>query len=155
MTMSNKRVFNEAQLIKYAEDLAGDLQPGAVIALVGDLGTGKTTFTKALASGLGVSEPVQSPTFTFIKEYKSGRLPLYHFDVYRLGSEEELEDLGMDEYLFGDGVSVVEWADKFPGIFPEGTLVIELAYSDGEDLRDVSIRDCGSWDFAQDDGGVK
>jgi tRNA threonylcarbamoyladenosine biosynthesis protein TsaE len=151
MTMSNNRVLNETQLIAYAKELAGDLQAGAVIALIGDLGTGKTTFTKALAAGLGVSEPVQSPTFTIIKEYKSGRLPLFHFDVYRLESEEELEDLGIDEYLFGDGVSVVEWADKVPGIFPEGTLVIELAYGDGEDLRDVIIKDYGSWDFAQDD----
>jgi tRNA threonylcarbamoyladenosine biosynthesis protein TsaE len=132
---------NETQLIAYAKGLAEDLQAGAVIALIGNLGTGKTTFTKALAEGLGVSEPVQSPTFTIIKEYKSGRLPLYHFDVYRLNSEEELEDLGIDEYLFGDGVSVIEWADKVPGIFPEGTLVIELEYGDGEDLRDVSVRE--------------
>jgi tRNA threonylcarbamoyladenosine biosynthesis protein TsaE len=139
--MANNRTLNETQLITYAKELAGDLQAGAVIALIGDLGTGKTTFTKALAAGLGVSEPVQSPTFTIIKEYKSGRLPLYHFDVYRLEREEELEDLGIDEYLFGDGVSVIEWADKVPGIFPEGTLVIELAYADGEDLRDVSVRE--------------
>jgi tRNA threonylcarbamoyladenosine biosynthesis protein TsaE len=132
-------IFNEMQLIEYAKTLAATLQPGAVIALIGDLGTGKTTFTKALAEGLGIGEPVQSPTFTIIKEYQSGRLPLYHFDVYRIDSAEELDDLGIDEYLFGRGVCVIEWADKVPGIFPEGTLVIELAYTDDEDLRKVIV----------------
>ena len=84
---------------------------GQVITLVGDLGVGKTVFTKGLARGLGITEPVSSPTFTIVQEYREGRLPLYHFDVYRIGDLEEMEEIGYEDYFYGDGVCLVEWAN--------------------------------------------
>ncbi|MDY0395476.1 tRNA (adenosine(37)-N6)-threonylcarbamoyltransferase complex ATPase subunit type 1 TsaE [Virgibacillus halophilus] len=110
-----------------AVSLAKSLRPGDVITLEGELGTGKTTFTKSLASGLGVEATVSSPTFTIIKQYE-GRLPLYHMDVYRLEHEEE--DLGFEEYFQGGGVTVVEWAQFIADFLPDEFLNISIAYED-------------------------
>lgn len=107
----------------FAKRLAGFLQAGDVIALEGDLGAGKTTFTKGLAEGLGITRNVNSPTFTIIKEYQ-GRLPLYHMDVYRV--EDAFEDLGFEEYFEGDGVTVVEWAHLIEAQLPEELLLLQL-----------------------------
>lgn len=107
---------------EFAVRLSQLLQPSDVLALVGDLGAGKTTFTQGLAVGLGVNERVNSPTFTIIKEYE-GRIPLYHMDVYRLGGSE---DLGFEEYFHGDGVTVVEWPSRIEEILPEQLLWIEI-----------------------------
>ena len=103
------------------------LFPGAVIALIGPLGAGKTTFARAVAEGLGVQNlaAVNSPTFTLIHEYPA-RLPIYHFDAYRLHEPEEFEGLGIDEYFGGDGVCLVEWADKFPELLPDERLEIRM-----------------------------
>jgi len=111
------------------------LQPGDVLTLAGDLGAGKTTFTQGLARGLGITEPVSSPTFTIIKEYDDGRLPLYHMDIYRLGNAALQEDLGYDEYFYGDGVSVVEWAEFLTELLPEDRLELTIRHAgDGREL---------------------
>jgi len=109
------------ETIACGHTLAATLRRGDVLALCGDLGAGKTHFVKGLASGLGTSTPVTSPTFTLIHEYPGGRLPLYHFDFYRLDDEDEALKIGLDEYLDGDGVCVIEWADKFPALLPPHT----------------------------------
>ena len=104
----------------FARQLSTHLKPSDVVALVGNLSAGKTTFVKALAQGLGVGPqtPVTSPTFTIIQEYPGGRFPLFHIDFYRLEHQKVLEELGLEEYFGGAGVTVVEWADRFPSVFP-------------------------------------
>lgn len=114
---------NEEETTAFAIKLAHKLMPGDVIALEGDLGTGKTAFTKGIAKGLGITRNVNSPTFTIIKEYQ-GRLPLYHMDVYRM--EDQEEDLGFDEYFMGNGVTIVEWAHLIQSQLPEKLLTINI-----------------------------
>ncbi|MDO4284452.1 MAG: tRNA (adenosine(37)-N6)-threonylcarbamoyltransferase complex ATPase subunit type 1 TsaE [Eubacteriales bacterium] len=101
-------------------------RPGEVYALLGDLGVGKTVFTQGFAQGLGISEAVSSPTFTILQIYEEGRLPLYHFDVYRIGDPEEMEEIGFDEYADGDGVCLIEWANLIEELLPERTRVIRI-----------------------------
>ncbi|MFC0472416.1 tRNA (adenosine(37)-N6)-threonylcarbamoyltransferase complex ATPase subunit type 1 TsaE [Halalkalibacter kiskunsagensis] len=125
---------------KLAEKLGTLVQPGDVITLEGDLGAGKTSFTKGLAKGLGVKRVVNSPTFTIIKEYK-GRLPLYHMDVYRM--EDEMEDLGLEEYFYGEGVSVIEWPSMIKSQLPEDRLIISLFHL-GETSRKIMIASKGN-----------
>jgi tRNA threonylcarbamoyladenosine biosynthesis protein TsaE len=127
------------QTLDFAKRLAEKLKPGDVIALEGDLGAGKTTFTKGLAKGLGVQKTVNSPTFTIIKEYQ-GRLPLFHMDVYRVS--DSYEDLGFDEYFEGDGVTVVEWAHLIEKQLPENILKIYL-YHHGEQSRAIELEPHG------------
>ena len=98
--------------------LAEDLDAGSVLALKGELGSGKTIFTKGLVTGLGSSAAATSPTFTIVHEYQGGRLPIYHFDFFRLENRESANRLGLDDYFFGDGVCVIEWADRFPDLVP-------------------------------------
>ena len=98
---------------------ARKLDAGSILALKGELGSGKTRFTKGLVAGLESSLPVTSPTFTIIHEYPGGRLPVYHFDFFRLEDRESIAQLGLDDYFFGDGISVIEWADRFPELIPE------------------------------------
>ena len=120
-----------------AFDLASDLGPGAVILLIGDLGAGKTAFTRGLAMGLGVSEEdVSSPTFTIMQEYRGGRLPLFHVDLYRLNDPREVEDLGLDE-IAADGVLAIEWAEKLPRGIP-GAITVRIEHGDG-DTRTIAI----------------
>ena len=97
------------------------MEAGEVLALTGDLGSGKTQFVKGLTDGLGAKTAATSPTFTLIHEYSGGRLPIYHFDFFRIEDRQEAERLGLDEYFFGDGVSVIEWADRFPELIPENS----------------------------------
>jgi tRNA threonylcarbamoyladenosine biosynthesis protein TsaE len=101
-------------------------RPGQIYTITGELGTGKTVFTQGVAKGLGITEPVTSPTFTILQEYPKGRLPLYHFDVYRIGNVEEMEEIGYDDYFFGDGVCLVEWADLIKEILPKQTIKITI-----------------------------
>ena len=124
---------------KLGLELAEKSEAGDVIALIGDLGTGKTALTRYIAEGLGIKDTISSPTFTIVKEYKSGRLPLYHFDVYRLGDEEEFYDIGGEEYLYGDGLCVIEWAEIIESAWTENTTVIRIEYGENENERIVSI----------------
>ena len=116
--------------------------PGQVYALVGDLGVGKTVFTKGFAEGLGIEEPVNSPTFTILQIYEEGRLPLYHFDVYRIEEPEEMEEIGMDEYIDGAGVCLIEWAGRIEELLPEDVIVvfIEKDLEKGLDYRRITVR---------------
>jgi tRNA threonylcarbamoyladenosine biosynthesis protein TsaE len=127
--------LTEKELIEYGRTLAETLTPGSIIALTGNLGAGKTTLTRAIGEGLGVNEHITSPTFTLIHEYDSGRLPLYHFDVYRIEDVEEMEWLGYEEYFFGKGVCVVEWAEKVESLLPENTIRIQLSPGNKPDER--------------------
>src|SRR5581483_11564817 len=125
------------------EALARQLAPGDVIALQGELGAGKTNFVQGLARGLGITEDVNSPTFILANEYLSGRLPLYHIDVYRIENAEEAEGFGLDDYLNGEGVTVIEWADRIRDVLPHDVLWIELEYVD-EQQRRICITPLGT-----------
>jgi tRNA threonylcarbamoyladenosine biosynthesis protein TsaE len=127
-TFRSLSIRNEEETRAFGHQLADRLEPGSVVALIGDLGTGKTTLSKYIAEGLGITEVVTSPTFTIVQEYQSGRLPLYHFDVYRIGDISEMEELGYEEYFFGDGVSLVEWADIIQELLPEEARIIRIEY---------------------------
>ena len=116
-------------------------KPGVVISLTGDLGVGKTVFTQGLAKGLGIEEPVNSPTFTIVQVYEEGRLPLYHFDVYRIGDIEEMDEIGYEDYFYGEGVCLIEWADLIREILPEQMcrVTIEKDLEKGFDYRKITL----------------
>ena len=120
-------------------DLAGRLEPGTVIAFTGDLGVGKTAFVRGLARGLGVQERVTSPTFTIVNEYEGGRLPLFHFDMYRLGSADELFDIGWEDYLARGGVCAVEWSENVADALEEGCLRVDIRRGEDDDQRIITI----------------
>lgn len=128
-------ISNEKETEKFAEQLAEIIRPGSIVALTGELGTGKTTLTKYLAKNLSIDDVITSPTFTIIQEYKGGRLPLYHFDVYRICDCEEMHELGYEAYFFGEGVCVVEWADKIEDIIPDDALKINIQYGENPEER--------------------
>ena len=128
-------INNEQDTEAFGMELASTLEPGDIVALIGDLGTGKTTLTKYIAKGLGVTENIDSPTFNIVMEHKSGRLPLFHFDVYRLSSGDELLDIGADEYFYADGVSIIEWADIVADVVPDKAKVILIEYGDKQGER--------------------
>lgn len=115
--------------------------PGQVYTLTGDLGVGKTVFTQGVAAGLGITDAISSPTFTIIQVYESGRLPFYHFDVYRIGDIEEMEEIGYDDYFFGEGICLIEWANLIEEILPEKLLrvTIEKDLEQGFDYRRITI----------------
>ncbi len=128
-------IKNEDDTREFGLELGRTVKEGQVIAMIGDLGTGKTTLTKYIADGLGVTEMISSPTFTIVKEYHSGRLPLYHFDVYRIADPEEFWNIGAEEYLNGKGVCIVEWADLVLDEIPEDALFIFIDYGQTEGER--------------------
>ena len=128
-------IKNEHDTEEFGMKLASSLEPGDIVALIGDLGTGKTTLTKYIAKGLGVTENIDSPTFNIVKEHKSGRIPLFHFDVYRLSSGDELLDIGADEYFYSDGVCIIEWADIVADVVPEKAKVILIEYGEKQGER--------------------
>ena len=109
---------NETETYSFGYRLGEKAKPGQVFTLIGDLGVGKTVFTKGLAAGLGVEEPVSSPTFTIVQIYEERRLPFYHFDVYRIGDVEEMDEIGYEDYVYGQGVCLIEWADLIQEILP-------------------------------------
>ena len=117
--------------------------PGQVLTLIGDLGVGKTVFTQGLAEGLGIEEPINSPTFTIVQMYEDGRLPFYHFDVYRIGDIEEMEEIGYEDCFYGEGVCLIEWADLIQEILPPDVIAIEIEKNleKGFDYRKITISD--------------
>ena len=127
---------------KIAADFAKTLKGGDVICMRGGLGAGKTAFTQGLARGLNVKEPVTSPTFTIVNEYE-GRLTLYHFDVYRISDSDEMYEIGYEEYVYGNGVSVIEWPQRIEDILPEKRYEVDISkdYSQGEDYRIIDIKE--------------
>jgi len=131
---------SEYETIYQGEKLGSTLKPGAVVALYGGLGAGKTAFTRGVAKGLGITMSVSSPTFTIVNEYP-GDIPLFHFDMYRLESESELFDIGWDDYLDRGGVCVVEWSEKVPDAFTPDAIVVEIENL-GEDSRKIVLRHC-------------
>lgn len=133
---------SDQDTVNLAKDLAPGLKAGDIIALIGDIGTGKTTFVKAIAKALGISETVSSPTFTIVREYRSGKFPLFHFDVYRLSNEDEFYDIGAEEYLYGDGITIIEWADIVEDALPLNTMIIEIKYgnNEGERIFNFSVK---------------
>lgn len=133
------KIENEDAIREFGLMLAEKIEPNDVIALNGDLGTGKTTLTKYIAEGLGIKETISSPTFTIVKEYRTGRVPLFHFDLYRIGDEEEFEDIGLDEFLFAGGVCVIEWPDAAAGVLPENAIAVNITYGATEQERNICI----------------
>lgn len=136
-----KETHSPEETFSYARELAAEAVPGSVYAMSGDLGCGKTVFSQGFAAGLGVKDKVTSPTFTIMQQYTEGRLPLYHFDLYRIGEAEELYEIGFDEYVNGSGVCLVEWADLFPECLPEDAVRIDIRknLSKGDDYRLITV----------------
>lgn len=134
-TMSPEETF------QLGEKLGKSAVPGQVICLNGDLGVGKTVFTQGFAKGLGIDESVNSPTFTIIQVYDEGRLPLYHFDVYRIGDPEEMYEIGYEDYFFGEGVCLIEWSKLIEELIPENAaaVLIEKNLEKGLDYRKVTV----------------
>lgn len=118
--------FSEADTFEIGKQLAMNSKAGDIFALSGDLGVGKTVFAKGFAEGLGITENISSPTFTFVLVYENGRMPLYHFDMYRIADPEELEEIGYEDYFFGEGVCLVEWPSRVEELLPENTVRISI-----------------------------
>ena len=116
--LTEKESFRAEDTFALGRQIGENAKPGEVYTLIGDLGVGKTVFTQGLAAGLGITEPVNSPTFTILQSYEEGRLPFYHFDVYRIGDISEMDEIGYEDCFYGDGVSLVEWADLIREILP-------------------------------------
>lgn len=133
--------FCEEDTLRIGRELGRRVRRGEILLLEGDLGVGKTVFAKGFAEGLGITEPITSPTFTIIQEYTGGRLPLYHFDVYRIADVEEMYELGYEGYFFGEGVCLIEWASLIRDILPEECRMIQIEKNPerGFDYRRITI----------------
>lgn len=132
--------FSEQETRELGCKLGESTTPGQIYSLIGDLGVGKTVFTQGFAKGLGIEEHVNSPTFTIVQVYDDGRLPFYHFDVYRIGDVEEMDEIGYEDYFYGDGVCLVEWANLIEEIMPTHTqITIEKDLEKGFDYRKITI----------------
>ncbi|SEP78795.1 tRNA threonylcarbamoyladenosine biosynthesis protein TsaE [Lachnospiraceae bacterium NE2001] len=132
--------FSREDTFEYAKKLGEKAKSGEVYCLSGDLGVGKTVFAQGFGAGLGISEPMSSPTFTILQEYTEGRLPLYHYDVYRVGDVDEMEETGFYEYVGGDGVALIEWAELIDEIIPKNAIhiLIEKDVEKGFDYRTIT-----------------
>ena len=133
--------FSPQDTYELGKRIGETAEAGSVITLIGDLGVGKTVFTQGLAAGLSITEPVNSPTFTIVQIYEGGRLPFYHFDVYRIGDVSEMDEIGYEDYVYGEGVSLIEWANLIEEILPEHftEIKIEKNLEKGFDYRRISI----------------
>ena len=133
--------FSETDTFELGVKIGKEAQPGDVYTLLGDLGVGKTALTKGVAKGLEITEPISSPTFTIVQVYEEGRIPFYHFDVYRIGDVEEMEEIGYEDYFYGDGVTFIEWANLIEEILPSSyqQIVIEKDLEKGFDYRRITI----------------
>ena len=136
-TMSPEETF------AFGERIGRESTPGQVYTLIGDLGVGKTVFTQGVARGLGITEPVNSPTFTIVQIYDEGRMPFYHFDVYRIGDVEEMEEIGYEDCFYGEGLCLIEWANLIEEILPEKrtAITIEKDLQKGFDYRKITIEE--------------
>ena len=135
--------FSEKETRAFGEQLGKRAVPGSLYTLTGDLGTGKTVFTQGFARGLGITEHVNSPTFTIVQEYDGGRLPFYHFDVYRIGDIEEMDEIGYEDYFYGNGVCLIEWAELIGELLPEQRIAvrIEKDLEKGFDYRKITVEE--------------
>lgn len=133
--------YSEEDTLNVGIEIGKSAKAGDIYTLSGDLGVGKTVFTKGVALGLGIDEPVNSPTFTIVQEYTQGRLDFYHFDVYRIGDVEEMEEIGYEDYFYGEGVCLIEWAELIQEILPENVINIEIKkdLEKGFDYRTIDI----------------
>ena len=129
------------ETFEVGKSLGSKAAPGQIICINGDLGVGKTVFTQGFAKGLEIHEPVNSPTFTIVQVYDDGKLPLYHFDVYRIGDPEEMYEIGYEEYFFGNGVCLIEWSDLIEELIPEEAVkvVIKKDLNKGLDYREITV----------------
>ena len=132
---------SEKETFELGKKIGENAKAGQIYTLTGDLGVGKTVFTQGLAAGLGITEPVNSPTFTIVQEYHEGRLPLYHFDVYRIADVSEMDEIGYEEYFFSDGVCLIEWGTLIEELLPDSTITItiEKDLQKGFDYRKITI----------------
>ena len=137
--------YSEEETFARGSMLGREAEAGQIYCLDGDLGAGKTVFARGFADGLGIHEPVTSPTFTIIKEYRGGKLPLFHFDVYRIGDPGEMEAIGYEEYFFGDGVCLVEWSELISELIPDDAIrvIIRKDLTKGLDFREIEILGTG------------
>ena len=137
--------FCEKDTFELGIKIGKESSPGDVYTLIGDLGVGKTAFTKGVAKGLEILEPISSPTFTIVQVYDEGRLPFYHFDVYRIGDVEEMDEIGYEDYFYGEGVTFIEWANLIEEILPSKyrQITIEKDLEKGFDYRKITIEEIG------------
>ncbi len=137
--------YSPGESFDLGEKIGRESAPGQVFTLIGDLGVGKTVFTQGVAKGLGIREPVNSPTFTIVQIYEEGRMPFYHFDVYRIGDVEEMEEIGYEDYFYGEGVCLIEWANLIEEILPSqySRITIEKDLEKGFDYRKITIEEIG------------
>ena len=135
--------YSAEETAALGEKLGREAKPGDVCTLMGDLGVGKTVLTQGIAKGLGITEPVNSPTFTIVQQYDSGRMPLYHFDVYRIGDISEMDEVGYEDCFYGEGVTLIEWSNMIEEILPEHvkTVTIEKNLEKGFDYRKITVED--------------
>ncbi|MEE1008759.1 MAG: tRNA (adenosine(37)-N6)-threonylcarbamoyltransferase complex ATPase subunit type 1 TsaE [Agathobacter sp.] len=135
--------FSAEDTLKLGESLGKNATPGDVYTLVGDLGVGKTVLTQGIALGLGIEEPISSPTFTIVQVYEEGRMPFYHFDVYRIGDIEEMDEIGYEDYFYGEGLTMIEWANLIEEILPPNRkeITIEKDLDKGFDYRKIIIKE--------------
>lgn len=135
--------YSTQETFEFGKKIGERARAGEVYSLIGDLGVGKTVFTQGVANGLGIMESVNSPTFTILQVYDEGRLPFYHFDVYRIGDIEEMDEIGYDEYFYGDGVCLIEWANLIEEILPEKyiKITIEKNLEKGFDYRKITVEE--------------
>ena len=134
--------FSPEETFAFGRKIGQESAPGTVITLTGDLGAGKTVFAQGFAAGLGIGEPVNSPTFTILQVYEGGRLPFYHFDVYRIADVEEMDEIGYEDCFYGEGVCLIEWADMIEEILPESRIRITITKDPerGFDHRSISVK---------------
>ena len=137
--------FQPEDTFQFGRELGETVKEGTVFTLIGDLGVGKTVFTQGLAAGLGITEQVNSPTFTILQVYEEGRCPFYHFDVYRIGDSSEMDEIGYEEYIYGEGISLIEWANLIEDILPPHYIRVTISkdLEKGFDYRKIALEEVG------------
>ncbi len=137
--MKSYQSFGEMDTQRIGQEIGRNAKPGTVITLTGDLGAGKSVFARGVAKGLGIKGPIPSPTFTILQEYTQGRIPLYHFDWYRIEDEEELYEIGVEDYLYGQGLCLIEWPQKGQEVLPANYTSVEIKKEKDENRRTITI----------------